>query len=80
MQVHIGADIVGIKMVEVFMTMSVGMGIWKSVSSLNNGLMGVIVWGLVVEVGMVWVHIMLLWVEGSVLNIVVLNSVMELSL
>lgn len=80
MQVHIGVHVVSIKVVDVFVAMAVSMGVWEAVSWLNIGLVVEIVWGFVVVVSVVWVHIMLLWVKGCVLNIVVLNSVMDLSL
>lgn len=61
----------------VVMSVSIGISIWVSVSSLNCVV--VISMWVIVEICAMW-ELIMMWVDLSVLNLMVLNSVMELTL
>ena len=61
----------------VVMSVSIGISIWVSVSSLNCVV--VISMWVIVEICAMW-ELIMMWVDLSVLNLMVLNSMMKLTL
>lgn len=76
--IHVGVHVVGL-VVEILMTVAMGMGIWEAVNWLDISLMVRVMWSFIVIVSGMWMHIVLLWVETCILHVVMFNTVMGLA-
>ena len=80
LEVHVSVDVVSTVVMEIFVIVAVTVGIWQSVAALENGLMVQVVWLLIAVVSTVWVAVMLIVVKGSIFNLVMLDTMVQVSL
>lgn len=71
--------LMGVEVVDILMVVSTDVGVWSVVVSFVHGLVMEIVWGFPVVVRAMWVGIVLVFEWGSHLEVVMLNSVVDLS-